>query len=279
MSLQHAYAVTNLLSGLAAAAFTWSTGGTTNRVYVNDGRMDKQFSPGSANNSCNVIIDMGAAVSVSAIAILNHNLGGATADPGELKIEAADDIAISVNVVTPWAQAGIALTAPKHKDHVFQFAQVSKRYWRITFVWSTGGDAYTLKVGEIFACSSVPLSRAMLYGNTKRLSYITSRFEGRNGEQRGHFIAGPIRGRDLPLEDLSESEELEVDVMFMATNGGTTSLLWIEKYASAVTTDEASQECIYGKFQEDEIEDVNFDYLRHTPSKLTIQSLAREVGS
>lgn len=275
MSLQHAYAVTNKAGSLAAAAFNWSNSATTNRAYLNDGRLDRQFNAGAVLTTLNVVIDFGADVTLTAIAILNHNL--ATATGATLKVEAADNAGISSGSVTPKAITTLNTTAPRQKDHVLQFASTTKRYWRITFAWT---GTFTLLLGEIYAAQTSALTRAVVYGSGKGLEYIRSRFRSDTGETRGHFIAGPIRTRQMPFDDLSDSERAELEAMFIATRGGVNALLWCEQYeATATAADNDHQECILGRLEDATWGFTEIDFGRFNPDGMLLRSLGREVGS
>lgn len=275
MAIQHAYAVTNKLAGLLTSIFTWSNSATDNLARLNDGRMDKKFSVGAATSTVNLVIDFGAATAIEAIAILNHNL--ATATSPTIKVEAADDSAITTNAVTAKAATSINQDAPRHKDTVLQFAAVSRRYWRITFAWV---GSFNLQIGELFPCLTTALSRAIVYGNVSGEEYITSRFGAYAGETRGHYIAGPIRTRQLPFEDLDADERDELLALFRATFGGATPLLWIEQYeATSTAADDDHQEVILGRLDEMALTNVEFDFGRYNPSGLTLRSLGREVGA
>lgn len=275
MVLQHAYAITNKASGLADTAFTWSGGGTTNRSYVVDGRMDRKFTAGAATSSATLLIDFGAATSLSAIALLNTNI--ATATSPTVKVEALTSVGPDTGLITPKAVTTPNASAPRHKDHVLQFTAVSKRYWRLTFTWT---GSFNLTIGELFCAETTVLTRAMTYGNTKREDYITTRFTTYTGETRGHFIAGPIRIRDFIFEDLSAAERDEVLAMFRATYGGTLPILWIEAYeATATAADNDHQEVIYGRLDQASLSTNEFDFGRYNPDGLSLRSLGREIGA
>lgn len=272
---QHAYAVTNKAAGLGAAAFTWSDASSTNRTYVNDGRMDKQFATTSILSGVNVIIDLGSAQAVTAVAVLNSNI--ATATGATLKVDAADSADFLTNPVTPKAVTTLVTTAPRQKDHVLQFASVSKRYWKLTWAWT---GFHQLRIGELFLGQTTALTRFVSFGGREELEFIGSDFRSRTGETRGHYIAGPIRHRSLPFDDFSESERDELVTMWLATNGGRAALLWCEEYEAVSTAAAAAkQNCIYGKFDKMMWGWSEPDYLRFGPDRFTIRSLGREVGS
>lgn len=276
MPLQHAYATTNKLTALADAAFTWTPATTTNRVYLHDGRMDKIFSVASTASTVNVVIDFGSATALTAIAILNSNIAQATSPT--ITIAAADDAAITVNPVTPKATTTLNTTAPRQKDHVLQFASVSKRYWRITWAW-TGSFALTL--GEIYACVTTALTRYTVFGHSEDEEYFGTEFQSDTGESRGHFIAGPYRTKVLPFEDLSESERDELLTLRRACNAGASPLLWCHQYEAVSTAAAAAyQDVIWGRLRGNKNFPWNeFDYARFNVNALVLKSLAREVGA
>ncbi len=275
MTIRHAYSATNKLSGLAAAAFTWSTAVTTNRTYVNDGRMDKVFSAGSSSGGANVIIDLGSAKAVTAVATLNTNIASATAPT--LKVEGADDAGISSNVVAAKAVTTLGTTQPRHKDHVLQFDSVSKRYWRLTWTWT---GSFTLTLGEIFFAATTTLNRGVIFGHGEREEFITTRFAGDSGERRGHYVAGPYRIRRFPFADLTESERDEVLTMFRASYGGATNMLWCSRYEAGTSAATAAyQDCIYGRLEQSSVGWTETDPDIYQPDAFELRSAAREVGA
>lgn len=272
MALQHAYAITNKAPG--AAGFTWSVATTSSHRLI-DGRLDDQIEVTGTLTTVNVVIDFGVATTLNAIALLNHNL--ATATGAQVKVEAADNAAINIGNSTPKALTTLYTTAPREKDHVLQFAALSKRFWRITFSWT---GTFTLRIGELFAAETTVLTRAMVYGNVESVDFVRSRFTGSTGETRGHFIAGPIRARDISFEDLDVTERNEMMAMFLATKGGTRPMLWCEQYeATATAADSDHQECLFGKLEDPSFGLTNFDYGRFNPSGMRLKSLGREVGA
>ena len=272
MSLQHAYAVTNRLTGLAAGSFAWSAT-ATNPLHANDGKMDKLCTIASTATSVNVIIDLGAAYSISAVACLNHNLAGLAT----LKVEHATNLAFTTGVTEAKAASTLGTSPAPLKDAVLQFAAVTKRYWRLTWTW-TGSVA--MSVGELFFAESTALTRAEVYGHGGARRYINSKFDGYTGEQRGHYIAGPIASRRLPFEALTESERNELWAMYHAARGGAVSLLWCEQYEAVATAAAAAyQACLFGKLTEDETSWTEDDFGVYGVSALMLRSLAREVGS
>lgn|GEM_PF-5625378 len=272
--MAHAWEVGNLASGIAASSWTWSNGASTNRAYLNDGRMDKTFSVGSVASTVNVVVDLGASTSISAIAVLNHNLSTATAPT--LTIATADDSGFTTNVVTQKSTTTLNQTAPRHKDHILQFAAASRRYWKLTFAWT---GSFSMTLGEIFFATPTSLTRSTIFGHSQSEKYFTTRFESYIGETRGHFLAGPYRVRSLSFADLTASQREELFSMYRETRGGSLPLLWVEKY-EAVSTAAASdnQEVIWGRLEEDTLSWTEDDFGIYQPSKMTLTSLSRGVG-
>lgn len=274
--MSHAYAVTNVLEGLSATNFTWSSGTTTNRGYVFDRRLDSIFySSDSTEASVKVVIDFGGTVTLNGFAFLNHNM--ATWGSPTVLIEAATDAAITTGVVTAKSASSIATTAPNHKDCVLAFAAVTKRYWRITF---DGAGSVMLSLGEMLAFSSSPtLSRKKIYGHGEQEEFVLNKVKTMTGQELTTFLAGPIRTKKLPFADLSTSEKAEVMAMWRASYGGSVPMLWIESLAttSAAAT-EAEQECVYGKLTET-LGWTESDFSLYGVTGLEIRSLGREVGA
>ncbi len=281
MALQHAYSLTNLLAslGLAAGNYTWSTGGTTNRLYVADGKMDLNFSPGAVATTLSLKVDLGSAQDLGCIATLNTNV--ATMTNAALLIEGADETTMTTNLVTAKAASTFLVSTtldPKCKDHVFQFSHISRRWWRLTWTWT---GSFNLSIGELwFGGRPTNLTRAVVYGHGEEEEHITTRFRGSTGETRGHFIAGPIRSRLLSFEDLSASDLAELQVLQRATYGGSAPFLWIDQVESTSTAaTSAAQNCILGKLEEPRFNWSEPDYLRYSVGGLVVRSLGREVGA
>lgn len=289
--MSHAYSTVNRLHGLAAAAFTWSPAySSSDRAYLNDSRMDRRVNVGNGSGSpstTTVVIDLGTARGLKGFALLNHNFAIQTGGTGTVKVEGADDSGMSTNLVT--AKAATTLSAemsanamdPKNKDHVLQFAAVTKRYWRLTFAWS-GGSITNLTFGELYAYDDVTqLTRKGIYGSGDREDVFTSEIQFGNGDTRGLFLGGPVRSMTLRWQDLSESELLELRALWYAAYGNAGKLLFIPSYeATATAAAAAQQDCIYGRLsRRNSIEYPEMDYLLHSFDDLVVRSLGREVGA
>lgn len=273
--MAHAYLFTNRAAGLAATAFTWSNGATANRSYLNDGRMDQQMAVGSVASGVNVIIDLGGAYSITAVAILNSNIGNAASPT--LKVEHDDDGVWGAGTVEAKAASSLNVTAPSHKDHVLQFASVAKRYWRLTWTWS---GSFNMSIGELYLGASTSLARIKVYGHGESEEYRTTRLVTSTGETRGHFLAGPIRVKRLPFSDLTLAQRDELLAMFRNTKGGANPVLWIESAESVATAAAAAQqECVWGRLAEDEFSWTESDFGLYSPNELVLRSLGRELGA
>jgi len=271
----HAYAVGNALSALGATAFTWSTGGTTNRAFLNDGRMDKPASSGGSATTTDLTIDLGAATSLVGFALLGHSMATWTAPA--VTVTGADDAAMTTNAVTAKAATSIVQTAPNHKDALLAFVAVSKRYWRLRFVDSS---ARTLSLAEAYAVTSfTSLARLKTWGHGESEEYKLNSVETRTGETRSTFLAGPIRTKKLPFSDLNASEKAEVMAMWRATYGGASALLWAEQLnPTASAASAAEQECVLGKLTPS-FDWTERDYSLFDVTALELRSLGREVGA
>lgn len=282
--MSFAYAVTNALTGLAAASFTPGSGPSdATRAYLNDGRMDRQYTFTAAASSNTLVIDMGSATTLRGIAVLNHNLVDSVA-PRAITVEAADNSAITVNPVTAKLASTVtddsSDTNPVNKDTVLQFAAVTKRYWRLTFAWDSG--TFALKVGEIFAyASSTQLTRGQVDGSGETERIIAPTVEMQNGETRSAFIAGPVRTKHLRSHStLSTSERKELLTLWRLLRGPVTPFLWIESYeATSASALLPEQDCIFGRLMLPDFAWTWTDYNLSQPPEFVLQSLGREVGS
>lgn len=274
--MAHAYATTNLLTALTAtSACTWAAGNASTRARLNDGYLDRLDGPGSASGGTSIVIDLGSAQNVSVVAILNSNIASATSPT--IVVEGADNSGISTNVFSAKAATTPATTAPRQKDHALQFASTSRRYWRITWAWT---GTFALTVGEFFMGVSTALTRTTVWGPGEAEGYRVTRFETGSGDVRSHFIAGPVRSRTVTFEDLDETERNEVLAMWRASRGGATKTLWLEQQEAVSTAATAAyQDCIFGRFEAENMTWAAPDFGLYAPDSLTIRSLAREVGS
>jgi len=277
----HAYSVTNLLEGLAATAFTWSNAATTNRSFLNDGRMDRRMVIGaSVASGITLVIDLGSALAVSGFAVLNSNVA-VQKTSATLRVRAADDAGISVNVVTAKAASTLySSSTPRNKDHVLQFASVTKRYWELTWTWSAP-NVTNFAIGELWAFSaSTALSRRTIYGSGEGKKMFTASTPFETGERRGLKLGGPQRGLSLRWSDLSPSERDELDVMWSAVEANIAPFLWIDSRETVATAAAAAeQNCVFGRLDEDEVDFANHDFDRHDFAGFRLRSAGREAGA
>lgn len=284
----HAYAATNLLSGLAGTAFTWSAGSpsTADKALVNDGRMDKRLTVTGLTSPATMTVDLGSATALNGFALLNHNFALQTSGLSPLvTIQGSSD---NFSADTTEAKAATPLATylslntrePMNKDHVFQFATVTKRYWRIKFEWSSGTLA--LSFGEIFAyASAVQLTRKGIYGSGDSAKLYTSEVEFDNGETRGVFFGGPVRKKLLRWQDFNSTARDELRVMFYTAQGNAGKLLFVDSYeATATAAGATEQDCIYGRLTgRDDLDYSEVDFSLYQLPDFEIRSLGREVGA
>ena len=271
------YGITNVLTGLAATAFTWSSGYTTNRERLNDSIQD-ELASGSASAQASgqtLTVDLGTATSLSAIALLNHNLSTGSCT---VKVEGGDDAAISVNPVTAKSASTVNTSAPYDKDTLLQFPAVSKRYWRLTF---THSGTKTLTIGELlFFASLTTLTRQTVWGAGESERYAQNRNESNTGFQRATYLAGPIRTKRLPFKDaVGTSQRDELMGMWRAARGGVSNLLYadlIESTATAATS--TAMQCLWGKLQAS-LAWNQPDYNLYDVDELVLVGQGREAGA
>lgn len=275
-----AYATNNLLTGLAAAAFTWSagTGGAT-RTRVNDGRMDARYSNGNTASGVTLVIDLGSAQNVQGCALLNHNAAVQKTDAA-VRVRSADDSGITVNVATRKAATTLTNLPPYHKDHVLQFATggSNRRYWELTFTWT--GTVTDFSIGELYFFVQTQLSRTSNYGGGEDEEIRSAQVDFYNGGSSVAFLGGPQRTLRLPFSDLSPTERAEQATLWRATLGPVMPFLFIESYeASASAAAATEQHCVYGRLEVPTFSYSEPDFRLYTPGDLIIRSLGREVGA
>lgn len=274
------YAITNILSGLAATAFTWSSGYTTARSRLNDGVQD-ELALGSASAQASgqyLQVDLGSAQTLVGIALLNHNLGTGSC---AVEIQCASDPAFPVSPSTNVAKdaSTINTSAPNEKDTILQFpGTYSRRYWRIIV---THSGTKTLQIGEVlFLTSITTLSRSPIYGLGEDERFVLNRNESPTGHMRSTYLAGPIRTKRFSFKDMRGTSELgEVMGMWRATRGGNANMLWIDSIESISTAASAEgQACLWGKLQPD-LGWTQPDFNLFDPGGLVLVGQGREVGS
>lgn len=272
--MSQGYAVTNALSALAAASFTWSSGFTTARSRLNDGVMDEVAAGSSSAQASGQMlsIDLGAATALVGFALLNHNLASGACT---VAITAGTD-GITYGT-TVKAASTIVTTAPNEKDTALQFPSASFRYWRLTFV-HTGTKI--VRLGELLAFTSITtLTRNSEYGDGDNERAFLNKNVSGTGHQRATYLGGPVRTKRLIHKDQNDSERAELRAMWAATTYGVSNLLfmpYIESTATAATS--AAQECLWGKLQE-EFDFTRADFNLNDVSNIVLVGQGREVGA
>lgn len=286
--MSYAYAVTNLCTPLAAGAFfaNGSPSPFANGAFLNDGRMDKRATDPDAPEllEFDLVVDFGSAKSVSGFALLNNNCALDSAGSAvTVSVDAADNSAFSTNHVTAKAAstlyAGADARDPRRKDHVLQFPAVSRRWWRLIFLYA---NELTPAIGELFAFSaSVPLSRSDIYGSGEREEAINAHFEAYNGNTFAYALGGPLRSKMLVLADWTQAQLAELQVLWRTTRGAATPFLWLNSVESTSTAaTAAAQDCIYGRLTGiDQLSWVQDDYGIFQPPPAQVRSLGREIGA
>lgn len=274
--MSHGYGITSSLTGLAATAFTWSSGYAVSRNRLNDGLQD-ELAAGAATaqtSGQSLKFDLGAAGYLSAIALLGHNLASGACS---VLVEASTDNFVSDTSMVK-SLSTVPTSAPNDRDLVLQFPAVSRRYWRLTFT-HTGSKLIT--IGEVLALASVTaLSRQAAYGAGESERYVLNRVESTTGQMRSSFLAGPIRTKTMSFKDLQGTAQRdELMGMWRATRGGNANLLWVDFVESTSTAATAAgMQCLWGKLQES-LGWTEGDYNLFGVDGLTLVGQGREVGS
>ena len=248
--MSEAYAITNLLTGLGATAFTWSSAYTVSRQRINDGVQDEQAA-GSLTAQASgqyLQVDLATGKDVRGIAFLNHNLTGCS-----VEVRASNDVAFG-SFTTLRAATVINTSTPYEKDCWLTCATGSSlRYLRIIF---THTGTRIVRFGELLVVENgnlVVLSRTSAYGAGEEERYVTNRVESATGQVRATLLSGSIRTKTLPYVDLTgASQRDEMMAMWRATFGGVKTMLFIDVYNSsaAAVSDLVGQQCLWGKLQE-----------------------------
>lgn len=271
------YGITNLLTGLAASAFTWSSGYTTDRDKLNDGKQDEVAAGSSSAQASGqtLTINLGSAQAVAAIALLSHNLATGACT---VAVTYADDSGFTTGTGTAKAASTINTSAPYDKDTVLQFPSVTKQYWRLTFV-HTGTK--TLRLGEVlFFGSLTTLSRQSAYGDGESSIFPQNRVRTDTGAERATVLAAEIRTKRLDYKDLrGTSERDELMGMWRAALGGARNLLFVDLISSSATAAAAeAMQCMWAKLAPS-MGWTQDDYALFTITGVTLTGLGREAGS
>jgi len=271
------YGITNLLSGLAASAFAWSSGYATDRDKLNDGKQDEVAAGSSSAQASGqtLTINLGSAQAVAAIALLSHNLASGACT---VAVTYADDSGFTVGTGTAKAASTVPTAAPNDKDLVLQFPSVTKQYWRLTFAHS---GTKTLRLGEVlFFGSLTTLSRQSIYGDGESSTFPQNRVRTDTGAERATVLSAEIRTKRLNYKDLrGTAERDELMGMWRATLGGARNLLWVETIESAATAATAEgMQCIWSKLGAS-MGWTQGDFLLFDITGIVLTGLGREAGS
>lgn len=139
---------------------------------------DQWRSASTADNQ-QLAIDFGAAVSIGALAIANHNFTSITSD-GSISLQGADDSGFTTNVTTPTSSLKSA-----SDPYVFTFTAVSRRYWRIFFA-STIGVTPAPRLGSFFLSAGLIFPTTYEFGGRRGAPrFQTSFSRNLDGSKRG----------------------------------------------------------------------------------------------
>lgn len=256
--MTHAYATSNGLSALSGSAFSWVHAYSpvaAELAGVNDARLDTRLTSGPAATSpLDFRVDLGSAIAVVGLALLNHSLGGGGWTAPRLTITGADDNTFATNPVTAKAATTVALTRYGYiaKDTALMFPSVTKRWWRVRFDETSGTPSRQVSFGELFFLAAAPtsLSRLRAYGHGQGFEYLHNETTLSNGDVRRTKRGGPLPTKRFRFGDLTSAQRAELGVMHQATQGGALNLLWIDEYNStASAASDAEQECMLGRVQ------------------------------
>ncbi len=274
-----AYVVNNAAAGLNPLTAFLSTGSyvdLTQRPFLIDGRMDKQVEFVSDYQAV-VVFDFGGGILLRGWGVLNHNMAGA--DSPQVLIEGADNSTFSTNLVTAKAASNVNQVVPRHRDAVFQFATINRRYWRLTFSF---GIPFAFRLGELIPYQStdvIQLSRGYTDGSSEPEEILSVGVQMMYGERRDVFLGGPMRHKRMRFQDYTAAQNAELMTMWRATKGPVNPLLWIESYEAVATAAAAAQQnCIYGKLDLQTFEAPYTDFDLVQPNELIIRQKGRGVG-
>lgn len=273
-----AYATINRLTSLAAAAFTIPTGAgplDNSRLYLNDGRMDRQYNFTGGTTTEVLQIDLGSAKQVSGFAILNHNL--AALGGGDVEVRCDSNPAFPTNTLVKTA-SNINITTPNDKDAVLQFANTTARYWRLKF---NHVSSSALKLGEVYAMGvTTTLARFMVDGSGESEEIFSVGTKMLNGETRHVIFGGPLRSKTLRWQDWTAADLAELRTMWRATRGPVTPFIFIQSYEStSAAANYEQQECVFGRLMVDTFTWTYTDHLLRQAPEVVIMSLGREAGA
>ena len=272
-----AYVVSNALAPLAPLTAITNSGfydDATQRPLLVDGRMDKQV-VFTVDSEAIIGVDFGTAITLTGWALLNHNLANLGA--GTVTISAANDSGFTSGVVVAKATTTLNFTPPRHRDHVLQFAAVSRRYWSLEF---QHGSIFQMRLGELFPfVASTQLTRGYTDGSSEPEEILSVGAQMMYGERRDVFLGGPMRHKRMRFQDYTTANNAELLAMWRATQGPVNPLLWIESYEAVSTAAAvAQQDCIYGKLELQTFEAPFTDFDLVQPPELIIRQKGRGAG-
>lgn len=113
---------------------------------------DQKWKSGASTNGQTLAIDFGSAVAKDSLMMDSGNWF----DSITIVLEAADDAAFTVNLVTPIANVadgGTPITSDTTRS-VYHFSSVTKRYWRLRY---SNAGGITPEIGQLFICARMDM--------------------------------------------------------------------------------------------------------------------------
>jgi hypothetical protein len=282
-----AFATTNALSALAAASYTWSNAyAGSDRAYVNDGKLDRRVVVGSPTTSIDVIIDLGSAVALRGIAILNHNF--ATLGSGVAVVVRSDSAAgmgtaatVKTSTTLTTSLFSYSSREPRNKDHLLAWGTTTaRRYWQLQFSWT--GTITNFSIGELFAYTSITsLTRHSQYGSDDNAEQtLSTEVTTLSGDRRSNFLAGPIRQKRLVWGDMTSTQRDQLLALYREARGNVSNVLWATGYIeSGAAASSAEQDCMLGHLGSPDFASPQHDYNLFNPSEFVLTSRGREIGA
>lgn len=200
-----------LYNNLIDAALTVST---EDSVYVKENlynqRIGKPFK--FTADGGNIVIDLGSAQPVDAIAILAHNLTNSAT------------ITLEGNATDSWgapAKSENITWATKNAYKIF--TEVSFRYWRL--VIADGTNPNNVKIGELVICTGVELSSNYQFGAVDTPNHVVLTEKTEYGQSWNYYLTS---SRVFELSFMAQPvTQDEINILFNAVKGSFSPFVFI----------------------------------------------------
>jgi|GEM_PF-3148031 len=208
------YILANKTDG-ATITITGSWGEDTDYPKTNlyNERMSKRGGFDTAKDG-EIVIDLGAAASVTTCALMNHNLSsGVTAK-------------IQGNATDSWATPSVDETITyAANDMLEEFTSASYRYWRVSIA-DAGRSANDIKIGELILGLNITLTKNFEWNLQRRISYTNIQHITTGGNKWSHVLYNN-KSWIMKWSQLTAAKKTLIENIFSGQDGDAAPFLMI----------------------------------------------------